>query len=392
MKLFAHWMNGAPRNAWHSLLDIASKRVNLFWYEHESRTVLRDANLPWPLVFIVACFNRKFVWCNGGIAQVDRIREQVSSFENRVRWSCALDGADALRPWLRLKREAAPPYRGPRNFELEHMLRVTRDEMFDDFRRCRSTCLPRRRSNFYPLVRYAWRLAESLDVRVVPNDKEPGFTMMHRKDFVAVIEEFLGGRWYREIAQPSEDRRDGQRRGNFQLCKCVAAFEECPSLVFAVAKSKRNGSSSSAVLKLLIKSHKAAGLVSFRNVHTCPRWSYECLARWLDKTIMARLAEVAPHLLASREDLVERLQNLTWRPGSRMVPPDMKEFFMSGDSSQLAEAVGKLFAGLFEKNLVTDISFWLLATQRVSCRELPHRAWEVMEGSGRGLTHSSFCC
>ncbi len=50
----------------------------------------------------------------------------------------------------------------------------------------------------YLLVHYAWCLAESLDVRVVPNDKEPGFTMMHSRDFVDVIEEFLGGKWYRE--------------------------------------------------------------------------------------------------------------------------------------------------------------------------------------------------
>jgi hypothetical protein len=55
----------------------------------------------------------------------------------------------------------------------------------------------------------------------------------------------------------------------------------------------------------------------------------------------------------------------------------------------LSEAVGELFAGLPLRSLVKDITFWLLATQRVSCRELPHRTWEVVEGSGMGLTHSS---
>ena len=72
-----------------------------------------------------------------------------------------------------------------------------------------------------------------------------------------------------------------------------------------------------------------------------------------------------------------------------MIRLDMKEFFMSGDSTQLSEALQRLFLGTSVCNLVVDVCFWLLATQRITCRDLPGRFWEVSEGSGMGLTNSS---
>jgi hypothetical protein len=98
---------------------------------------------------------------------------------------------------------------------------------------------------------------------------------------------------------------------------------------------------------------------------------------------------VAPCLLSSPEARVGRLRGIPWKHGYRTVRLDMTEFFVSGDATQLPNAVGELFVGMPIRSLVTEVCFWLLATQTIQCRALPGRLWQVTTASGMRFSQSS---
>jgi hypothetical protein len=71
-----------------------------------------------------------------------------------------------------------------------------------------------------------------------------------------------------------------------------------------------------------------------------------------------------------------------------MVRADVCDFYMSGDTQQIADDASAVFEDPFEKNLVRDVLVFLLDSQFIVSDLLKGRVWKTLKGAGMGLIMS----
>ena len=139
-----------------------------------------------------------------------------------------------------------------------------------------------------------------------------------------------------------------------------------------------------AKLKILVKSHKEEGDVSFRVVHARPCFSYEAhserLMRMLREALVGHRNLVLNSLCVAKE-----LANLQVPQPCTLVKVDIRDFYVVGESHKIAQQLSSLFQDKMLSRLVFDVAFFLLSRQYVKHGRSLRR---VKEGCGIGLLHA----
>ena len=91
-------------------------------------------------------------------------------------------------------------------------------------------------------------------------------------------------------------------------------------------------------LTVRTKTHKPAGRVEHRNIHAGCKNAFVGLSSWIANKLESILASASSHLLRDNDDLVIRLRSLKATPNTVMFRLDVKHFFMSGATTELADA------------------------------------------------------
>ena len=88
IQLFSNLMEGATMQDWLSLFDFQHTRRHIYHCNHATRCVDQPCQsaAPWPVLWILARFHPRRVWCGKSLPNVDNFKASLNIFANRIRW------------------------------------------------------------------------------------------------------------------------------------------------------------------------------------------------------------------------------------------------------------------------------------------------------------------
>lgn len=243
--------------------------------------------------------------------------------------------------------------------------------------------------NHPALTTWAWKFMKERNWTALPNDKEPGFTIVKKDELKKMILEKFESEKYEEVSTLSTSLTM-MKDEYVSLCRRIARLEGAPR------EAVRMGSSAlvpaarfDTVFQATLKTHKPQGQVRIRPIHAGSRHTAAGVSMWLSDQLQSVLNEL-PHFVIDSNAFCQRVQRLRGLgPEFRMVRVDLKDFFLSGTPEQLATHCGEAFeVGSERRRAIEDAIVWLCREQFVTCKLWENRRWRVCRGSGMGLRHS----
>ena len=150
---------------------------------------------------------------------------------------------------------------------------------------------------------------------------------MHEDHVPQAHMEVLNSRWYREV-YPVMYRGDFVAKQYKNLCANVErVMGESDGVARNLFRSfVRRGAASIAKLDLTVKSHKGAGFVTFRNIHSLACYSLEGLSQWAARELRSWL-HTRCHLLKDTRQFVKLIGTKCAKPDETLYRLDAKEPF-----------------------------------------------------------------
>ena len=249
----------------------------------------------------------------------------------------------------------------------------------------------RRTSNMLPITKLGFKLLSTSEFIAVPNDKSPGYAIRSIADHKLVVAEIFASPRYYAVVKNSVNENLIMESVSKIALKLGKELDD-PRLCGQICRSFRlKGATIFSQLLLLCKTHKPHGQVTHRAVHSSPAYLLMGLSKWFSVMCADRLASLSvPHLVRSSRDAVTRLLATPCPPGGlHFVCLDVKDFYLVGSPDQLTDAV---LSGWWSSSLESCLRA-LLTYQYVDSQWLEDRSevFQVMEGFGQGLPHSSEC-
>ena len=364
----------------------------LFWLQRNPEVSASEV-VPWPVIWSLARYHRSHVWYTGTRPRMEALVHDFQQFAAKVRWKWHFR-EEPKGFYIHLKNSRyIPPYPLVTPPELEGWLSLLREKMLMTARTTlHNPRLQQSRSNVLPLTKHGWKCLKTSCWVAFLNDKDGGFTLVHEDHVPQAHMEVLNSRWYREVF-PEMYWSDLVTKQYKNLCADVErVMGEGDGVARNLFRSfVRRGAASIAKLDLTVKSHKGAGFVTFRNIHSLSCYSLEGLSQWAARELRSWL-HTRCHLLKDTRQFVTLMSTKCAKPDETLYRLDAKEFFMSGRHPELIEAgIANLQEGR-RRDCLRKVLEFLLDNQYVKSGALPERLWKVEEDSGMGLVHSGDLC
>ena len=127
----------------------------------------------------------------------------------------------------------------------------------------------------------ALKLFREAELRVISNEKQPGFTLITEADYCEQMNLIVHGPAYRK-AHRWEVSESGIRKHLLELSKKVAVFYGCDHISGVLTRLwLETGYTLESELISTCKTHKPAGAVNFRNIHAALRNRWRGLGDWI---------------------------------------------------------------------------------------------------------------
>ena len=221
-------------------------------------------------------------------------------------------------------------------------------------------------------------------LHLIPTDKDGGF---------AVISDHLVKTARAQILSNGDynfghiNHRTAMCTGGiyYNLCKEWASKLEAPGLAKKLMSSiSCDKAVTFSTLELTAKTHKNP--ISFRNLHASTLWKYGALSKFIANVLQRELNRHS-HVLKDTKALVKALSKVQCKPHYKFCKLDVKHFYMSGTSVELADLAASAFEETNLYRLVKESILFLLEHQEVVDKSSNTRV-KVCRGSGMGLPHS----
>ena len=286
IQLFSNLMEGATMQDWLSLFDFQNTRRRIYYYNHETRCVdqpCRDS-APWPVLWILARFHPRHIWCVKSLPNVVNCKASLNIFANRIRWRWFF--RDKPKQQFSI---CVPPH--GRTRVCTHLVAPSLDTWISSLKRCltelfikssRTASRDRSFCNKILLVNFGLEILSKSGLEAVANDKDGGYSLVDPNVLTNVHLQLLMNGQYFETDIMNRDRRCAKASLSYSiLCKRVEDLEQEPELARVLKKSLSTpGASIEVQLVTSCKSHKPPGAVKFRNIHSAPRHAFAGLAMW----------------------------------------------------------------------------------------------------------------
>ena len=118
------------------------------------------------------------------------------------------------------------------------------------------------------------------------------------------------------------------------------------------------GGSLGCTVGYLVKSHKPQGQVVCRTLHQSYRPAFLGLSAWVI-SILDPVLRALPLLVHDSQQFKGRVHNMPVPYGAKLVCVDVKDFFLSGSSIELADLVSSLFSGALA-SMMREVLYFLL--------------------------------
>ena len=359
-------------------------------YDHGTKSVYEAVSLPWTWRFILTRFNRKHILCDRSLPRADRARKCLDELGWKIEWKHHFQkhASEILPLRVPYQRTAVfsalpcPPLRSWLHRLKSTVLSVLQE---DRPKGMDSTA----HVNTFPMIRWVLRRTRGGGWTLLPNDKEPGFSFLrHSETREIAISSLIPGSYTETHFDEMQLPR--LMKAYCSVAKRVGELHGERTQSAALSSQWCEGATAISQIRLLCKTTKCPGEVTFRCVHSGVSHMWTGLSAWLAHHLREKIARQLPHLLRDTKDFVDVLRCLHWQENMCMVKIDIKEFYMSGEPGFLSRACSELFCdetGDFQQ-LVAKAVDWLCRHQFVQSEFLIDLTYKVIRGSGMGLLHS----
>ena len=238
------------------------------------------------------------------------------------------------------------------------------------------------------MVRWVLRRIRDGGWTLLPDDKEPGFCFIRDSETrEKAISSLVPGSY--EESHFLDLWLPGMMKAYSVIAKGIGGLHGKRTQSAVLSSQWGEGATAICQIRLLCKTTKRPGEVTFRCVHLGVTNMRTGLSAWLAHHLRVKIEMKLHHLLRDTKEVVD-VRHLHWQHGMRMVKIDIKEFYMSGKPGFLSHACSELFCDETEdfQQLVAKAVDGLCRTQFVQLEFLPDLTYRVTRGTGMGLLHS----
>ena len=241
-------------------------------------------------------------------------------------------------------------------------------------------------SNTPGIVRLGFTLLKRSPFMVLPSDKDGGFVLLLRTLAPTMFKDMLNSNSYRPDSI-SECEVNNIMRKYFKLCRAIEDTTDIPGLKSALTSDARKFGARglTSMLNVTIKTHKPAGAVVPRAIHSSVKHTFAPAMRWSRRILNERLCTFS-HLVRDSADMVQKLDSISVLPNDKFLKVDIRDYFMSGDQEEIANLSSKLVPDSIRSDWRHIVEFILL-NQYVSFQG-SSQSWNVHVGSGMELIKS----
>jgi len=399
-KRFSQLMEGLNLADVASLVNFEFMTSKCLEFDPHCRAVFAGERVPWPIVWLLSRTHPKFIFQPKKLPPPDAVRDAIMGFVNRVNWRYALRD-DKTKPLIKTaKGKRTPPYLGILPGALSHWSHKVLSNVMGEYDRCKKRFLATKPVRTPALVAFALSLMKRYKLTALQNDKDGGFSVFPTEQYGEVeslvfekgIYEYVGQGELNALLRCARSEAD-------TIATTIAEYEKDPRVKSQLLKPLSNGGRSIAVLQMKIKSHKDAGEVVPRPLHTSVQYLWEGFGRWLIIQLRERLHALGcqNHLMKNSEHAKEVIEAAKVDGGEVFVRLDISDFFLSGTIDQLSDDILSTFDSSDKRcSIIKELLPFLLRNQFVRGRTEQHAAkdgaYRVLRGSGMGITHSGDLC
>jgi len=250
-------------------------RKMVFVFRSETASVERPGDsdfskkIPWPIVWLLARYHKKHIFINQAKPKIERLTSDLESFVHKAKWRWVLRKQRAENYVVQIKQKGGVPCNEPVDAELIAWLKTIENKTVQAAMRSKGVNRNMRYGNCLPIVRVALKLLEDGPWAVTSSDKDGGFCIMTKDDLREAHLGILKQDWYAGVRHHINANDLWQQYQN--LTTRVQNLEGEAGL----ARKLNSTFSSKGIfskLKTTTKTHKEAGKVTHRNVHSSANW------------------------------------------------------------------------------------------------------------------------
>ena len=378
---------------------LLSDKINssLYIFDHEAKSVSRltSSEVPWPVLFMLGRRHKKFRFLSNSMPTQSQLREALDDASSKLKWNnffAERDDKHVGPPRTLLFRKKVASFTGTAAPEVNDFCARMSQRFRDGALQAVSRCFgrARRHGNVLPIDRAAHAWLENSNFAAVPCDKETGYCLVNLQDFDAMQSSILSKDWYRE-ADPFYIGANHWSRSLMPyyagLAKKIAEVDDRVTVSRIMSSLQFGRSRYPAQLMHTVKTHKKAGLVTFRPVHASSNHPFTGIMAWINLVTDMALTNFR-HVLRSCDDLLRHVRSLEAVTDMIWLHFDIKDFFMQGSTEFLVHHASMVVPKRFRQVYRLVLTF-VLDHQFVTCRRNPTKIYKVVCGTGMGLKCSS---
>ena len=374
---------------WMQNFDMLCERIEVFDPPSKSMLPVSDFKVPWPIVWVLARYNRKHIWANRKLPSPDWVRKAMYDFCQRMKWKWFFRNSSTRKPLVRFQSTSHCGHVIDPGLQF-WLDRFNRMMIGEALRACKKATRHKEViSNMSPLVRWGIQLLKSSPWKACWTDKTSSYALIDRSHIASLHDDVFDKPMYM-----SEDRDDtrmvnGHYISYFKMAKRIELFEDSPELGAQLRKTANLPKARLVSrLSLTVKSHKPQGQVSVRNLHCSGTYSFKGIGLWVQHKLAEKL-DCIPFLIKDPSQVGLMLKGIQLDNNVFVLKFDIKEFFVSGPLESLKCDAMRIFADdpVSKRRTIADAMDLLLTSQFIRSYETG-RVVRVCEGSGMGLPQS----
>ena len=249
------------------------------------------------------------------------------------------------------------------------------------------------RGNMFPLLGLAFRLIKRQKCTFTLTDKDGGFASSNASDLAVERQRILNSPDYLRVLRSThisaeaglefKDLLNGIVDAEYGERMTPEKYKLHGDLQHDFMNGKRTLDDAVASLGITVKTHKSHGEVVGRALRCSQRSPLKPVLRWLSFCLRQAIRGMK-HLLKDSVDLSEQIKTLKISPGSKLVKIDIKDYFMSGDQSELPRLCQNHVID-YRQEIFGKVCKWILGHQYVELHGEDRNIYKVVKGSGMGL-------
>ena len=219
----------------------------------------------------------------------------------------------------------------------------------------------------------------------IPTDKDGGFALIPKEVLEQDMIELMESSSYREVEVPLSSLSDEVCAEYIALAKSIGKIQSDMQLSRSLLADLSDPLAMYQLLKVNLKTHKPAGKVKYRAIHSTKGSPFKPGMRFLSKCLQPAIDDI-DFLLKDSFEFVSKVRGRTSPPDTTFIKLDVKDFFMTGKHHEIIEGCAGHVDPKYERSF-RDMCSFILSSQFVK-PGFADRAWQVREGTGMGLSCS----